>query len=254
MSGSLPTRRFLLPTRRSFRLPAPNRGNRWPAYAGLGSGIVCLAAAAIYALTPPPAPDLPSEVGVVPGESVRAAAGSAPPTTTPSRTPSRAASRTVAPSLTVPPAPDVARPRRLVIPVLGVDAVVDSEKVDTVGGLSLPDDPKRVGWWSAGAGPGSVFGSVILAGHVDDRELGRGALYKIGTLSVGDLIWVDSTAGRRAYRVAARRVYQKAKLPGDVFAQSVPERLVLVTCTSPYDRKTQSYEANVVVYASPATG
>lgn len=250
MKGSLPTRRFLLPTRRSFRLPTPNRGSRWPAYAGLASGIVCLAAAAIYALTPPPAPKLPSEVGVVPGETAQAAPGKAAPTPSRTRTPSRAAS----PTVTVPPAPDIARPRRLVIPVLGVDAVVDSEKVDPVGGLTLPDDPKRVGWWSAGAGPGSVFGSVILAGHVDDRELGRGALYDIGKLSVGDLIWVDSTAGRRAYRVAARRVFKKAKLPGEVFAQGVPERLILVTCTSPYDRKTQSYEANVVVYASPATG
>jgi sortase (surface protein transpeptidase) len=94
---------------------------------------------------------------------------------------------------------------------------------------------------------------VVLAGHVDDRDRGPGALYKIGSLSVGDLIWVDSTEGRRAYRVAARRVYKKATLPGDVFAQAVPERLVLVTCTSPYDRETQSYAANVVVYASPAT-
>ncbi|GAA3385643.1 class F sortase [Cryptosporangium minutisporangium] len=251
MSGSLPTRRFLLPTRRKFRLPAPNRSSRWPAYAGLASGIVCLAAAAIYALTPPPAPPLPTEVGVVPGETPRAAAPASP---TPKRTTPRTATRSPAPSLTVPPAPDVARPRRLVIPVLGVDAAVESEKLDPVGGLTLPDDPRRVGWWSAGAGPGSGFGSVILAGHVDDRELGRGALYKIGTLSVGDLIWVDGTSGRRAYRVAARRVYQKATLPGDVFAQGVPERLVLITCTSPYDRKTQSYAANVVVYASPATG
>ena len=248
MSGSNPIRRFLLPGRRKFRLPTPDRSSRWPAYAGLATGIVCLAAAAIYALLPPPAPELPKEVGVVPGESAQAAPKSPTPK---SPAPTKASP---APSLTVPPDPAVARPRRLVIPVLDVDAVVDSEIVNTVGGLTLPEDPRRVGWWSAGAGPGSTFGSVILAGHVDDRELGRGALYGIGKLSVGDLIWVDSTAGRRAYRVAARRVYQKAKLPGDVFAQGVPERLVLVTCTSPYDRKTQSYEANVVVYASPATG
>ncbi|GAA0267464.1 class F sortase [Cryptosporangium japonicum] len=238
-------RRFLLPARRKFSLPAPDRSSRWPAYAGLATGVVCLAAAAIYALLPPPPPDLPSEVGVVPGQSAQAAPRS------PAASKTTAAPRE---TLTVPPDPAVARPRRLKIPVLDVDAVVDSEIVNTVGGLTLPDDPRRVGWWSAGAGPGSTFGSVILAGHVDDRDLGRGALYDIGKLSVGDLIWVDSTAGRRAYRVAARRVYQKAKLPGDVFAQGVPERLVLVTCTSPYDRKTQSYEANVVVYASPATG
>ncbi|MFG1928036.1 class F sortase [Cryptosporangium sp. NPDC048952] len=250
------SRRFLLPARRKLRLPTPDRSKRWPAYAGLATGIVCLAAAAIYALLPPPAPDLPSEVGVVPGESAQAAPRSASPGrgSSKSTAPESATSASPKESLTVPPDPAVARPRRLVIPVLDVDAVVDSEIVNTVGGLTLPEDPRRVGWWSAGAGPGSTFGSVILAGHVDDRELGRGALYDIGKLSVGDLIWVDSTTGRRAYRVAARRVYKKAKLPGDVFAQGVPERLVLVTCTAPYDRKTQSYEANVVVYASPATG
>lgn len=215
---------------------------RWPALLGFASGVVCLAAAGIYALVPPPAPALPSEVGVVPGETASVAAA-----------PTRAAGQGRS-ALTVPPDPTVAHPKRLVIPVLGVNAVVDSEKLDPVGGLTLPDDPHRVGWWSSGAGPGSTFGSVVLAGHVDDKELGTGALYKIGSLSIGDLIWVDSTGGRRAYRVAARRVYRKASLPGDVFAQAVPERLVLITCTSPYDRKTKSYEANVVVYASPTTG
>ncbi|WP_170323465.1 class F sortase [Cryptosporangium phraense] len=244
--NELPSRRFVLPERprfrlpRRFRIPKPDRTSRWPAYLGLGTGVVCLAAAAIYALVPPPAPALPSEVGVVPGQTAEAR---------PAPSPRKASG----PAVVVPAAPDVAHPKRLVIPVLGVEASVESEKLDPVGGLTLPDNPKRVGWWSAGAGPGSGFGSVVLAGHVDDRELGPGALYKIGSLSIGDLIWVDSTAGRRAYRVAARRVYKKAQLPGDVFAQSVPERLVLVTCTSPYDRKTQTYEANVVVYASPAT-
>jgi hypothetical protein len=212
---------------------------RWPALAGFASGVVCLAAAGIYALIPPSPPALPSDVGAVPGQTA-----SAPAVT---RAPAKGSS-----ALTIPPDPAVAHPKRLVIPVLGVSASVDSEKLDPIGGLTLPNDPHRVGWWSSGAGPGSTFGSVVLAGHVDDRKLGRGALYDLGKLSVGDLIWVDSTARRRAYRVAARRVYRKSKLPGDVFAQAVPERLVLITCTSPYDRKTHSYEANVVVYASPA--
>lgn len=217
---------------------------RWPALAGFASGIVCLAAAGIYALVPPAAPALPSEVGVVPGETASVAALPVP---------TRASSQGRS-ALTIPPDPTVAHPKRLLIPVLGVDAAVDSEKLDPIGGLTLPDDPRRVGWWSSGAGPGSTFGSVVLAGHVDDHKLGPGALYNLGSLSVGDLIWVDSPAGRRAYRVAARRVYRKASLPGDVFAQAVPERLVLITCTSPYDRKTRTYEANVVVYASPTTG
>ena len=159
------SRRFLLPARRKFTLPAPDRSSRWPAYAGLATGIVCLAAAAIYALLPPSAPDLPSEVGVVPGQSAQAAPRSAAPPT-----PKAGANPTA--GITVPPDPEVARPRRLKIPVLDVDATVDSEIVNTVGGLTLPDDPRRVGWWSAGAGPGSTFGSVILAGHVDDRDLG----------------------------------------------------------------------------------
>jgi hypothetical protein len=218
-------------------------GRRWPALLGFACGIVCLAAAGIYALVPPAAPALPSEVGVVPGQTAAAAAGSSVPVRPQSS----------AQAVIVPADPTVARPKRLVIPVLNVDASIDSEKLDPIGGLTLPDNPQQIGWWSSGAGPGSTFGSVVLAGHVDDHKLGIGALYNIGKLSIGDLIWVDSTAGRRAYRVAARRVYKKSSLPGDVFAQAIPERLVLITCTSPYDRKTRTYEANVVVYASPAS-
>jgi hypothetical protein len=227
------------------RIPTQDRRRRWPAITGMACGLVCLAAAGIYALTPPAPPALPSEIGAVPGE-----------TATPVPLPTRRARPAAAPA----PAPAEGatggslsrlQPARLVIPVLGVKASVATVGLTSDGSLGLPRSPSQVGWWDAGATPGDGLGSIILAGHVDDHILGRGALYDIGKLELGDLMWVDTAAGRRAYRVAARRVYRKAKLPGDVFARSVPERLVLITCTSPYDRAKRSYLANVVVYAAP---
>jgi hypothetical protein len=116
-------------------------------------------------------------------------------------------------------------------------------------GLSVPDDPRMVGWWSGGAAPGAVAGSVVLAGHVDTAAAGLGALSALAGLEPGALVRLDTKDRRYAYRVAARRTYAKAALPLDVFDQAVGARLVLITCTGSFHNG--HYDDNLVVYAQP---
>jgi len=115
------------------------------------------------------------------------------------------------------------------------------------GTLAVPDDPRRVGWWIGGARPGDPTGTVTIAGHVDDRAR-PGALFRLAELPIGAMVYVDGETRRFSYRVAARRVYRKQRLPAEVFDRGVPHRLVLITCGGPFH--DGHYDDNVIVYAS----
>jgi len=133
-----------------------------------------------------------------------------------------------------------------------VDAPVVHEVVDGSGALSLPQDPRTVGWWGAGAAPGAPVGTVVLAGHVDSEQQGAGALYPLAGTPVGARVVVSGPRGEATYVVQARRRYAKDALPWrDLFRQDVEARLLLVTCGGDFDRATRHYSDNVVVYAVP---
>jgi len=111
----------------------------------------------------------------------------------------------------------------------------------------------EVGWWVGGAALGSARGTVLLAGHVDDADAGPGALHELAQLPMGAVVEVDTADRRFAYRVVARRVYDKAALPDSLFDRAGRPTLALVTCGGAF-HPGQGYERNVVVYAEPVGG
>ena len=46
-------------------------------------------------------------------------------------------------------------------------------------------------------------------------------------------------------------MYDKDKLPGDLWRKSGPETLALITCGGTLNQATRRYEQNIVVYAVP---
>ena len=143
-----------------------------------------------------------------------------------------------------------ARPARLVIGALRVDAPVDAVGVDAARALAVPADPRRLGWWMGSATPGSTRGTVLLAGHVDTARDGRGALFGLERLAIGSRIELRAGTEVFAYRAVARRSYRKEKLPPTVFRADGPPLLALVTCGGSF--RDGVYSHNVVVYAEPA--
>ncbi len=143
-------------------------------------------------------------------------------------------------------------PDRVRVAALGVDAPVVPEEVDGRGELSLPQDPRTVGWWDAGAAPGAPVGTIVLAGHVDSAQQGAGALYPLARTPVGARVIVSGPGGETTYVVQGRRRYAKDALPWrDLFRQDVEARLLLITCGGDFDQETRHYSDNVVVYAVP---
>ena len=134
------------------------------------------------------------------------------------------------------------------------DVTVDPVGVADGGAMALPRDGRRVGWYRFGAAPGDTAGSAVLAGHVDTRDGGRGALADTRLLEVGDRLQVVRSDGSTVdYAVTARVRVGKEALPVDeLFVRDGAPRLVLITCGGAWDPDIRHYVDNVVVTADPA--
>ena len=139
---------------------------------------------------------------------------------------------------------------RLTVPGLGVDAEIDPVGVQADGQMALPADVDRVGWYRFGPAPGAD-GSAVIAGHVDDRVQGLGAMAPLREAAVGQEVQVTDDAGTTTrWRVLSRELIQKQVLPLDrLFARDGPPRLTLITCGGPFLPEFRSYRDNVVVVA-----
>ena len=84
------------------------------------------------------------------------------------------------------------------VPALGVRAPVVEIGVGSDGVLVPPDDPRTLGWWAAGAGPGAAYGSALVTGHT--VSTGGGAFDDLERLAAGDPVRVrtDAAPSRRA--------------------------------------------------------
>jgi sortase (surface protein transpeptidase) len=145
----------------------------------------------------------------------------------------------------------VPSPTELHMPSIGVSAdVVPVVADDRV--LDVPDDPRVVGWWSAGASPGDAEGTVVMDVHLDTAEAGEGPFAAVHDLEVGDSAEiVGFDGGTHTYQVTEVSVYDKTVLPyAELFRQEGPPQAVLVTCGGRFD-PVQGWDSNVVVVMSP---
>jgi LPXTG-site transpeptidase (sortase) family protein len=160
-----------------------------------------------------------------------------------------------APPVGASPAPAApAQPAQVRIGTIAAAAPVVAVGVDEGGAMAVPEDVRAVGWYRFGSRPGSLSGSAVLSGHVDDRVQGRGVFAALGDVEPGDLVEVELTDGTRlGYRVRTVERVAKDALPADqLFARSGPPRLTLITCGGDFDWTTRTHTENVVVTAEPA--
>jgi LPXTG-site transpeptidase (sortase) family protein len=143
-----------------------------------------------------------------------------------------------------------ARPVRLVVPSLKIDAPVLPIQVTPAGALDPPRNPHDVGWWDASAKPGAHGGQTVLTGHT--VHTGGGVMDRLGKLAAGKRVQIHTPRGTLVYSVTRVITYSKAELAKhavDLFAQKRhPNRLVLITCTG---WTGHDYTSNIVAFARP---
>jgi hypothetical protein len=146
----------------------------------------------------------------------------------------------------------VARPVRIRIPSIGVDAAMIPLGLNRDRTLEVPEDFAQAGWWSGGARPGQP-GPAIVVGHVDSYT-GPAVFYRLRELRPGATIIVDRRDGTRArFAVLGSEQYAKNAFPTErVYGSTPGPTLRLITCSGTFDRSSGHYLDNTVVYADAA--
>jgi LPXTG-site transpeptidase (sortase) family protein len=141
-------------------------------------------------------------------------------------------------------------PTRLVIPSINLDTTF----VTPLGLLpdqtvSVPDSYTQVGWYSGGVTPGEIGSSVIL-GHVDSKD-GPAVFYSLGQVKVGDEIEVTKADGTLAkFTVTKLERHPQSNFPTlAVYGPTDKAVLRLITCSGAFDRTSQLYSHNLIVFA-----
>jgi LPXTG-site transpeptidase (sortase) family protein len=146
----------------------------------------------------------------------------------------------------------IARPARIAIPAIGVEAPVVPVALEPDGTMEIPEDVATIGWFEPGVRPGQP-GSAVLSGHVDSRTQGRGAFFDLEDLDVGDEVTIETAGGPQRWQVTARQRFAKDELPiSELFTREGDPRLILITCGGEFDAGARSYSDNVVIVAVPA--
>ncbi|MFD1720094.1 class F sortase [Amnibacterium endophyticum] len=182
---------------------------------------------------------------------------SAAPTSAPSASapPSRDTGLAAAPQDPVPQAPDAsttARPVRVVIPSIGVDAPLVKLARDAAGVLEAPpsDELDKAGWYAKGTVPGQT-GPAVIAGHVDwvDRIA---VFHRLHDLEPGASVAVRMSDGSTVrFTVDRTRAVSKFRFPTEsVYGPTPDAQLRLITCGGPWDDARNIYSENVIVYAT----
>ncbi len=147
-------------------------------------------------------------------------------------------------------------PSRVRFERLGIDAPVFAVGVDPAGEVDIPPSVDSVGWYRHGPAPlnsSDRGGSAVLVGHVDYNGE-TGPFFDLIEAVPGDVVLVDLADGTSVtYLVSERAQYPKADLPVDeLFRQTGPHQLVLITCGGSFRPEARSYADNIVVVLVPA--
>jgi len=142
-----------------------------------------------------------------------------------------------------------AKPLLLTLPSARLDqGTVEAVDVNDQGRLVPPDS--AVGWYRNEAGLGRP-GSALFVAHIAYNGK-NGPFRKLDAVRVGDEATVGLTDGSSyTYVVNSITVHRKQEVPFDTLAGGTgPDRIALGTCTGSFDKKSRSYDSNLVIVAA----
>jgi sortase family protein len=135
----------------------------------------------------------------------------------------------------------------------GGTATMVRREIGDDGVLPIPNAINQASWW--GAAIDAASGATVLAGHVNWKGA-TGPFAELWDSRAGDQMSIVDGSGRPVgYQVTQVITLAKDELPrraAELFAQSGPHRLVLVTCGGQWVGGKIGYASNQIVIATPA--
>jgi sortase (surface protein transpeptidase) len=150
-----------------------------------------------------------------------------------------------------PEAASVAKPVRVVIPAIDVDADLVALGLNDDGSMEVPDFG-LAGWYEPGPRPGDP-GPAVIAAHVDSVR-GPDVFFRLRDLTTGDKITVEYADGSDSTFVVSESEQQlKDDLPVERIWNDTDDAVLrLITCGGEFDADARSYLSNLIVYAAAA--
>ncbi|MCR4311007.1 MAG: class F sortase [Candidatus Taylorbacteria bacterium] len=145
-------------------------------------------------------------------------------------------------------------PVKLLIPSIGVKAIIEKVGVDSQGRMGLPSNFTDVGWYTYGPHPGEK-GSAVIAGHLDTATDANAVFGNLANLKKGDDVYViDDLKQIIHFKMLSTETYDEAEAPLEkIFNQrGGTARLNLVTCDGVWNQETRNYSERRVVYLERA--
>lgn len=144
-----------------------------------------------------------------------------------------------------------ATPMALTIPVLKVDAAVESVGRTADGAMDVPSRAEDTAWYRLGAAPGEE-GTAVIAGHLDLANGAPAVFYDLDKLRPGDEVQVvDSDGITHTFAVdrVERYAFDDAPLT-EIFGFQPGAHLNLITCAGSWNDTDSNYSQRLVVYTT----
>lgn len=145
---------------------------------------------------------------------------------------------------------EIGMPKRIKIPNLKIDALIERVSLAKDGSMAVPKDPLNAGWYELGVRPGEI-GSAVIDGHVNWWNGATGVFADLNNVKEGDRISVqDEINGITSFVVRQIRIYDAVSNASDVFNSSDGKsHLNLITCTGAWNKREKQYSKRLIVFA-----
>ncbi|HLQ30991.1 MAG TPA: class F sortase [Ktedonobacteraceae bacterium] len=147
----------------------------------------------------------------------------------------------------------VVNPSRLIIPTIGINALVEPLGILPNGDLATPvrNPWEDVGWYNGGPHPGE-HGSAVIDGHLDRPRGYPAVFWRLRNLQVGSQVLVVNSDGKTLhFQVTSIAYYTPQSAPiQDIFGNSGGTYLNLITCAGDWIPTQHQTALRLVVYTS----
>lgn len=148
-----------------------------------------------------------------------------------------------------PPVLAKSEPLQVRVPSVGIDAKVETVGRKDDGTMETPPlDQSIAGWYKLGPTPGEL-GPSIIVGHVDTYE-GPAIFYRLKDIKPKEIIEVSRADGSLVkFEVTELQQFEQNNFPTDkVYGNIDHAGIRLITCGGVFNKDTQRYSHNTVVF------